>query len=500
MEQAIERGDIAWHALPFTWQTELLDRSAITGCIGFSKDLDRRFGRRTTGAKMTDVPGHTRGLVGPMAAAGITFLDIGVNSASTPPDVPDLFVWKDVDGARLTVMYHRKEYGGVVVAPGLDLAIAVEVRDDNSGPHTLDEVHKIYADLRAQFPHAQVHAANLTEIANAVQPFEKHLPVFTQEIGDTWIYGVPSDPIKLARYRELLRLRADWVRSGAVTPGDKQDLAFLQWFALAAEHTWGTDTKIWLDFNHYTPAALASMLDDPKYRTVTGSWIEKRNDIDAGVAALAPALRQQAETRLATLVAVKPEISGLKVLSAGEILETKRFRLGFDATTGAITQLQNKQTGQMLASAENPLALFTYQTLSKADYDRFLAAYITVQTDWAPKDFGKPNIESFGAESRLWNASSTRIWHGEKSGGRRVVIELDFGTQSSDAITAWPASCYLTLGIPDDDGPIALDLAWFDKRSNRLPEALWLTFKPIVAEPKRWVMSKSSGRSRRLTW
>jgi hypothetical protein len=63
MEAAIARGDITWHALPFTWQSELLDRSAISGCLGFSTALDKRFDRRTTGAKMTDVPGHTRGLV-----------------------------------------------------------------------------------------------------------------------------------------------------------------------------------------------------------------------------------------------------------------------------------------------------------------------------------------------------------------------------------------------------------------------------------------------------
>jgi hypothetical protein len=180
MEQAIARGDIAWHALPFTWQSELLDRSAITGCIGFSKALDKRFDRKTTGAKMTDVPGHTRGLVGPLAGSGITFLDIGVNAASTPPDVPALFVWKDVDGAQLTVMYHRTAYGGVVRVPESDLAIAVQVRDDNSGPHTLEEVHKIYSELRAQYPAAEIRAANLSEIANAIEPYQSHLPVFTQ--------------------------------------------------------------------------------------------------------------------------------------------------------------------------------------------------------------------------------------------------------------------------------------------------------------------------------
>src|ERR1700722_5060569 len=67
MEDALTRGDVAWHALPFTWQTELLDASAIEGAVGFSRSLDQRFGRRTTGAKMTDVPGHSRGLIAPLA-------------------------------------------------------------------------------------------------------------------------------------------------------------------------------------------------------------------------------------------------------------------------------------------------------------------------------------------------------------------------------------------------------------------------------------------------
>src|ERR1700730_15290285 len=66
MEKAIAAGDIAWHALPFTWQTELMDASMISGAIGLSQSLDRRFGRTTTGAKMTDVPGHPRGLIAPL--------------------------------------------------------------------------------------------------------------------------------------------------------------------------------------------------------------------------------------------------------------------------------------------------------------------------------------------------------------------------------------------------------------------------------------------------
>src|SRR5438552_5806416 len=124
MEQAIAAKDIAWHALPFTWETEVLDRSMIDGCLGFSRELDSRFGTKTIAGKMTDVPGHSRGLVPALAAHGIQLLDIGVNPASTPPDVPDVFLWKAPDGSSVAVLYHKHNYGSVVQVPGADLAIS----------------------------------------------------------------------------------------------------------------------------------------------------------------------------------------------------------------------------------------------------------------------------------------------------------------------------------------------------------------------------------------
>jgi hypothetical protein len=440
--------------LPFTWQTELLEPSAITGCVGFSKALDRRFGKQTTGAKMTDVPGHTRGLIAPLAASGVTLLDIGVNSASTPPDVPEAFVWKDAAGASIIMLYHRMSYGGVI-----------------------------------QFPGAAVQAASLTEIANAVEPFRKELPVLTQEIGDTWIYGVASDPVKLGRIRELVRLREEWIGRKKLNAADEVDLAFLKKFALAVEHTWGTDTKTWLDFEHYTPDALASMLDDAKYKTVSGSWQEKRDDIDAAVAALPETLRDEALKRLAGLAPVgPPNRSDLKEHAGGGLFETTHFSVALDPASGAITELRHK--GRRWASAQHPLALFSYQTLAKADYDKFLASYITVRTDWAPKDFGKPNIEKFGAESKIWTAKLAECWAGELGLGHRMAARLQFGERNSP-VTAWPEDCYLDLLFPKDEPSFEVHIKWFRKRANRLPEALWLTFNPAVFEAQRWTMAKT---------
>ena len=53
-------GEIAWHGLPFTTHTEMMDASLFRyGLSPVARRLDRRFGRRTIAAKMTDVPGHT---------------------------------------------------------------------------------------------------------------------------------------------------------------------------------------------------------------------------------------------------------------------------------------------------------------------------------------------------------------------------------------------------------------------------------------------------------
>ena len=490
-EQAVAAGDLAWHALPFTWQTEFMDRSMIEGTLGFSQSLDQRFGKTTTGAKMTDVPGHSRGLIGPLAAHGVKFLDIGVNDASTPPEVPPLCVWQDPEGASLVQMYHHS-YGGVVQVPNSDLAIAIEVQGDNSGPHTPEEIGKIYSDLRKQFPHAQVTAANLSEIAAAVEPYRSHLPVVTQEIGDTWIYGVASDPIKVARYREVARLRQDWVAQGKFQVGDSTDRGLLRRLALCAEHTWGVDTKTLKDYEHYTPKDLHAALDFPTFRVAANSWEEKRKDLDDGVASLPDALQSEARKRLAALEAIEPDRAGLSPHAAGAELETSHWVIALDPQTGAIRKLRAKSNGREWASTANPLALFTYQTLSKADYERYNAAYVTVKTWWSVLDFGKPKIENFGAASQIWTAALVDCWSGKVEGGHRLLAQLriaDDDTEKSGRV-AWPGRMFLDVVLPDAEPVVHINFSCFNKAANRLPEALWLSFLPQAPEPKGWMLEK----------
>ena len=491
MEQAIADGDIAWHALPFNWQTEMMDRSLISGSLSLSRSLDRRFGRTTTGAKMTDVPGHTRGLIAPLAEHGVNFVDIGVNGGSTPADLPPLFVWKEPDGASLVMMYHH-EYGSIAPAPGSDLAIAVVVRDDNSGPHTPQEIEEIYADLGQRFPRAKIVATNLTEIGNAIQPYRSHLPVVTQEIGDTWIYGVASDPLKVARYRELCRLRLAWISQNKFQIGDATDIGLLRHLLLEAEHTWGTDTKTWLDFEHYTPQSLAEMLDTKNYKVVEFSWQEKRQDLFDSIVTLPAPLETEAMSAIEALAAARPEMTG-SPHSAGEAIDTTHIVLKFDASTGAIHGLRNKKTGREWASPDHPLALFSYQSLSHEDYQKFLADYLTTKADWAAKDFGKPNIERFGARSQSWSPKLVELRTERLPDGHRVIAQLKIddpeALQSGRA--AFPGAIYLELVLPDLEPVMQLNLYWFDKPATRMPEAIWLTMKPMIADPRGWSLDKS---------
>jgi len=61
--------------------------------------------------------------------------------------------------------------------------------------------------------------------------------------------------------------------------------------------------------------------------------------------------------------------------------------IALDSQTGAIQKLRARSNGREWASAASPLALFTYQTLSKADYDRYDADYVTVKTWWSVLGF-----------------------------------------------------------------------------------------------------------------
>jgi hypothetical protein len=45
--------------------------------------------------------------------------------------------------------------------------------------------------------------------------------------------------------------------------------------------------------------------------------------------------------------------------------------------------------------------------------------------------------------------------------------------------------------LPDAEPVVHLNVSWFQKPATRLPEALWLSFNPIVPNPANWLLEKS---------
>jgi hypothetical protein len=101
---------------------------------------------------------------------------------------------------------HDHGYGGGMHVLPNGHAIYCAWNTDNGGPQRVGSVQGTFRNLRGKYPHATVYASTFErfyEAASADPATMAALPVVTQEIGDTWLYGCPSDPLKNVIFREL---------------------------------------------------------------------------------------------------------------------------------------------------------------------------------------------------------------------------------------------------------------------------------------------------------
>ena len=111
----------------------------------------------------------------------------------------------------------------MIVAPAGGVALASAVLADNTGPPaTAAEVQKIFGLVRAVFPNAtRIFGSTWDKFVAEISPAEvASLPRFSSEWGDQWVAGMVNDPGRLAKYRALLRARADCMASGACSLRD----------------------------------------------------------------------------------------------------------------------------------------------------------------------------------------------------------------------------------------------------------------------------------------
>ena len=467
MEEAIRNGWIRWHALPSTMHSELCTAELYDYGLSLSRELDARFGLRTTGSKCTDVPGHTAAIVPYLAASGVQLLHIGVNPASTPADVPSVFRWRFED-SEITVMYNGGDYGEFTQIPGTDTYVYFAHTGDNLGPQSASEIFGVYDAIHQKYPEATVRAGDLSDVAAAVAAIKESLPLVEAEIGDTWIHGAATDPQKVAQYRALLRYAKD--------AGPDEARAIYDALLLVPEHTWGLDEKTHLGENeNYIRPRFDKVRNNYTYKKMELSWAEQRRYVLNAAACVKDAAVRQ--TLLQEWYTPKPDFAAMRELPAGQA-ELNGLRVGFSAC-GEITSLQYPAAA--LALENCALFGFSYDEYSFDEVWAFQNAYLiprfihdfetTGELNWGINDFGKFGLQYERNEHTAAAPLSYRLYTDEVS----LYVTYAMDAQVS-AAHGQPTEC--VLKITPAEHRVDFDFCWYDKPANRVPEAMWLRFDP----------------------
>ncbi len=494
MENAILAGDITWHALPFTTHTELMDVELFRFGLSISQELDRRFGKHTIAAKFSDVPGHTRGIIPLMVDADIKFLHIGINPGSTVPGVPPLFRWQDPSGKEIMVMV-ESGYGNITTVEGIEDTLAFAHTIDNLGPQNSQQVLDVFQTMQTSFPNAHIVASTLNAFAEKLEPIRQRLPIVTQEIGDTWIHGVGSDPIKVSQFRELLRLRSKWLVEKPEIHNQKWFRGFQNALLMIPEHTWGMDEKTFLhDHENYAADKFTNALGTPNFIKFESSWAEKRAYIQEAVNVLSnTTYADSAHRHLQAIRPARPQFSDWeKGVFTDKPIELSQYTIQFNSSTGALVSLMTHFNTKNWADNSHSLGVLRYQTFSAEDYERFFHQYIRPEeqkNSWSREDFTKPGMESANPPSRFWQPIVDEQYMKTSAAETQYLFHLQADPRSTREYGC-PQDFYLQFTFPQNEPEVKLELQWFEKPACRLPEAFWLTFKPQLSDDARWSIEK----------
>jgi len=501
VEECIAKDWITWHAFPFNGELETMDPDLIEFGLQMTHDLDKRFNKQPkTVLSQRDVPGMTVNVLPILKRNGIKGISVGVNGGSTPPDVTNSFIWKNpVTSDTVRAFYVQGGYSGRpgilpwdrftwTGVPGSSHVMVVDWRGDNAGPPL--NVEEIFADwklLEAEFPNAHIHPSSFDDYLWATMPIpDDHLPLIDKEIGDTWIHGIASDPLKLGKMRLVQKLRSECIDQGLCHLSDSRFYEFSRYLLKNGEHTWGLDNKIALpDYikTHWTNNdLLQTIIPSAGGQSIIESWHRQRNmGLDYAIAALGDhPLAGRINKYLDEHLAVKmPDLTGFSPISPNNLPPYFKVgpnvQIGFDKATGSINHLMVNST--IWASPDSPLALLEYRTYDEADYYNFMVNYNYLYYLFGFDDlydYDKVGINTGGAQHRVVNPKLTQFYAKVSPFDSRFVLQVGF-PQQLNSVAGTPNDVWVSVHT-FPNGTSHLEVNLFDKNPTRLPEATFLRF------------------------
>jgi hypothetical protein len=601
MEAAIGRDDIIWHGNALNNFLELEDASLFSYSLQMAKKLSAKYNKThgSVAGKHTDVPGMSKSAIPILAAAGTllnhcctvcTLLNrcytvctlinhrytvilaagikgyhIGYNGACKKPEsVPAISRWRHSastgpappsspsspsppsEDVTEVLLMTEDNYGTTIRVPGSDTMLAFMYQIDNTGPPTAEEVLAFWAGLRLQYPRADLLVSSLdgyvADVLSEKATYEA-LPVITGEIGDSWLYGSPADPIKLATYREARRSLQEAVDAGAVAEDSPHYEAFMRRLLKGPpEHNWGWATSIpvpTIGSDPWDNAGFeATRKTKPGYAVLEQEWAEQRtycfpvsstgigaggnigigaggnSSIGAGGSSDSHAKTPGGEVdgntyaddyaawrayvdgdllpRLSAVAKPLPPSQaggwvdvGHRRTSASNLSFTcDQLAIKFDPSDGSIIGLTEMDSGFSWASAEKRLAQLRYQTFSTADFDRFNLEY---NPGCGPPcgAFAKPGMK---IGQTATHAPALVSLHRAATEQCSFLLTLTFDDAlHRDAGT--PESVEVNITIAAGTKVVHVELTARNKTATRLAEAMWLSVMPLPnTSPAEWAM------------
>eukprot|EP00041_Stephanoeca_diplocostata_P038930 m.1569137 g.1569137 ORF g.1569137 m.1569137 type:complete len:795 (+) comp25298_c0_seq5:74-2458(+) len=517
---AVAARDIVWPAFPTNAELAAADPSALRFGVRLSNDTADALGvKRPSVLSTRDVPGMPRSAIPTLVAAGVTGLSEGMNGRMVPVNVPPVFRWKDeASGSALTTLWHWHGYGQLgdpgnpIQVPGSSHAIAYNWRGDNAGPPmTYEETLTDFAKFEAYFPsewNAKAVSSTLEEFIDALHAdnAEALLPVVTQDLADTWVWGAASDAGKVMRMRALHRARTacEATHTPECSYSDPRYYNFSRLIQKNTEHTWG------MSVFHYGIEANVHWDNSNFHKDLAGgqknlaafvqSWVEQRNyGVIYPIEALqkpwekpAPpphplmAYIEQEFTAMQPQNQSDPTAAGFKKVSPGETCtDFGSFKAIQLDTTGALTLLTTSN-GTELASTTNRLGSLLYQTLVLEDFQTWQAEYL-IAGSGGTNEFGKPAsfMEASPKPEHVdAHATVTQLWRKDNT----ILADVAFSTNLVQDYGA-PATARINYTATGMDR-VAVELTIFDKTATRLPEALYFQFNPVGSGEGAWAMDK----------
>eukprot|EP01127_Copromyxa_protea_P005619 TRINITY_DN15506_c0_g1_i1.p1 TRINITY_DN15506_c0_g1~~TRINITY_DN15506_c0_g1_i1.p1 ORF type:complete len:787 (-),score=136.21 TRINITY_DN15506_c0_g1_i1:30-2390(-) len=257
VEAMIKRGQMVWHSFAYDGFNEMLGVPLFSRAFDYAKWLSTKFGvPEVVTMSNIDIPGIYRAQLPTILNSGTKALYIGQNPfdawAGAVLDLPNLFLWESPTNPKekLLTMTHKLGYGGLtpfdaIVDPVSGHALVVQCVLENAPAYTPVDVNMYINKVKKYFPNAHVAPSTFDNFSKQLLEHVDKLPVLKQDIGDTWVRAIPSDPIKTSTFLNQRRHFEDCVSSGGCLPLQPKTMDEVFFLLSAPEHNFGLPCQIY---------------------------------------------------------------------------------------------------------------------------------------------------------------------------------------------------------------------------------------------------------------